>query len=116
MLKKFSVNTFILKQLKFVVYSEVEVFIHYNCQGIAHHSVFCISELESEFLKPEPVPVMKPAIQPLENILANLKSSSTFKPASQTEDISPEAQKVVQTLPNLTFMKSSVLMFPLHME
>ncbi|XP_045186018.2 aftiphilin-like isoform X2 [Mercenaria mercenaria] len=71
--------------------------------------------LESEFLSTNESPVHKPAIQPLENILANLKTSSTFKPTNQNEDISKEATKVLLSLPDLVFMKSKVLMFPVKM-
>ena len=75
------------------------------------------SALESEFLGLEYTTSQKPAtIQPLENILANLKSSSTYKPTNQNEDLSQEASKVIQSLPNLSFMKTKVLMFPLKLN
>ncbi|XP_060591827.1 aftiphilin-like isoform X2 [Ruditapes philippinarum] len=72
--------------------------------------------LETEFLSTNDSPVHKPAIQPLENILANLKTSSTFKPANQHEDVSKEASKVLLSLPDLLFMKSKVLMFPVKLD
>lgn len=73
--------------------------------------------LESEFLGVEDSTSHKPAtIQPLENILANLKTSSTFKPTNQNEDLSQEASRIIQSLPNLAFMKTNVLMFPLKMN
>lgn len=73
--------------------------------------------LESEFLGIEESTSHKPAtIQPLENILANLKSSSTFKPTNQNEDLSQEASRIIQSLPNLAFMKMKVLMFPLKLN
>lgn len=51
----------------------------------------------------------KPAMQPLQNILANLKATKK----TRLEDLSNEAGRVISHLPNLSFMKSKVLMFPL---
>lgn len=84
-------------------------------------SVFCrnlisFSELENEFLSSDIPSVQKPAIQPLENILANLKTTPTFKPTNQQQDLSKEATRIVQSLPDLSFMKSKVLMFPVKMS
>ncbi|KAL4238767.1 hypothetical protein ACF0H5_003475 [Mactra antiquata] len=74
------------------------------------------SALESEFMGTSDSSVYKPTIQPLENILANLKPSSTFKPTNQNEAYSEEASKVVQSLPDLSFMTSKVLMFPVRID
>ena len=81
-------------------------------------SSYCLfPALESEFLVPDDASSHKPAtIQPLENILANLKSSSTFKPTNQKEDLGQEASRIIQSLPNLSFMKTKVLMFPLKLN
>ncbi|XP_021379990.1 aftiphilin-like isoform X4 [Mizuhopecten yessoensis] len=54
----------------------------------------------------------KAAMQPLENILANLKSSSTIRPARPAENLTPEATKVITSLPSLSFMQARSLMFP----
>ena len=71
--------------------------------------------LESEFLSSD-VPTPKHTIQPLENLLANLKATPTFKPTNQDQDMSNEAANIVQSLPDLSFMKSNVLMFPVKMN
>ncbi|XP_052058510.1 aftiphilin-like [Mytilus californianus] len=54
----------------------------------------------------------KPAMQPLQNILANLKVTKK----TRLEDLSNEAGRVISHLPNLSFMKAKVLMFPLKTE
>ncbi|WAR18989.1 hypothetical protein MAR_000827 [Mya arenaria] len=62
------------------------------------------------------VPSLKPSIQPLESLLANMKTTPTFKLTNQERDMSQEAAKIVQSLPDLSFMKSNVLMFPVKMN
>ncbi|XP_052767302.1 aftiphilin-like isoform X3 [Mya arenaria] len=74
-----------------------------------------LEELESEFLS-SMVPSLKPSIQPLESLLANMKTTPTFKLTNQERDMSQEAAKIVQSLPDLSFMKSNVLMFPVKMN
>lgn len=81
-----------------------------------NNNYFTVSALESEFIGTNDSPVHKPTIQPLENILANLKPTSTFKLTNQNEDYSKEASKVVQSLPDLSFMTSKVLMFPVKID
>ncbi|XP_033734549.1 aftiphilin-like isoform X3 [Pecten maximus] len=54
----------------------------------------------------------KAAMQPLENILANLKTNSTMRQVRPAENLTPEATKVITSLPNLSFMKARALMFP----
>ncbi|XP_069116235.1 aftiphilin-like isoform X3 [Argopecten irradians] len=54
----------------------------------------------------------KSAMQPLENILANLKTNSTMRQVRPAENLTPEATKVISSLPNLSFMKARALMFP----
>lgn len=49
------------------------------------------------------------AMQPLQNILANLKVTKK----TRLEDLSNEAGRVISHLPDLSFMKAKVLMFPL---
>ncbi|KAL3872556.1 hypothetical protein ACJMK2_035779 [Sinanodonta woodiana] len=71
------------------------------------------SALESEFLVDYPSSITKPTLPPLENILASMKTTSTFKPTNQNEALSKEAQHIIQSLPDLTFMKAKVLMFPI---
>ncbi|XP_061193010.1 aftiphilin-like [Saccostrea echinata] len=55
----------------------------------------------------------KPNLQPLENILANLKVS-TVKKNRQTDKLGAEATKIIKTLPDLSFMQAKVLMFPIR--
>ncbi|KAK3582667.1 hypothetical protein CHS0354_031079 [Potamilus streckersoni] len=69
--------------------------------------------LESEFLADYQSSIAKPTMQPLENILASVKATSTFKKTNQNEALSKEAQDILQSLPDLTFMKAKVLMFPI---
>lgn len=76
------------------------------------------SELESEFLGNVDSPVHKPSIQPLNNILASLKNTSAYKSTVNPSDasVSQEAASIIQSLPDLTFMKAKVLMFPMKMD
>lgn len=56
------------------------------------------------------------ASQPLEDILKNVKPTSVRSrraDASSTSQMSPEAARVLAGLPDLTFMQSKVLMFPI---
>lgn len=55
-------------------------------------------------------------VQPLENILANMKftSTTTLQPSQTTDKkLSSRANDVVTQLPDFSFMKARVLMFPL---
>ncbi|ESO85397.1 hypothetical protein LOTGIDRAFT_154892 [Lottia gigantea] len=56
-------------------------------------------------------------MQPLEDILKNMKSTTMSTPFSETprtENLSKEADDVIKSLPLLSFMKSKVLMFKLN--
>ena len=59
---------------------------------------------------PESSATKKP--DPLSKILASLKVSSK-KPQEEEEELSDEAIEVLDRLPNLSYMRSRVLMFPL---
>ena len=48
-------------------------------------------------------------MQPLQSILANLKVTKK----TRLEDLSNEAGRIISHLPDLSFMKKKVLMFPL---
>lgn len=70
---------------------------------------------EKELLKAlEPsIPMSTP--QPLESILANFKptaTSITNTNGKKTVEVSEEARRILGKLPNLSFMKARVLMFP----
>lgn len=69
---------------------------------------------ESELLAGplKPLPSFKP-MQPLEDMLANSKST-TMKQCQPDEHLTSEATKVIQTLPDLSFMHAKVLMFPVR--
>lgn len=60
----------------------------------------------------KPLPSFKP-MQPLEDMLANTKST-TMKQCQPDEHLTSEASKVIQTLPDLSFMHAKVLMFPVR--
>ncbi|CAE1271371.1 unnamed protein product [Acanthosepion pharaonis] len=60
----------------------------------------------------KPLPSFKP-MQPLEDMLANTKST-TMKQCQPDEHLTTEASKVIQTLPDLSFMHAKVLMFPVR--
>ena len=61
---------------------------------------------------PDPESAKKP--DPLTKILASLKVSSNRKDSEDESDsLSEEASQVMQKLPDLSYMRSRVLMFPL---
>lgn len=49
---------------------------------------------------------------PLSKILASLGVSKKKEPEEDEEELSEEAAKIVANLPDLSYMRSSVLMFP----
>ncbi|KAK3093870.1 hypothetical protein FSP39_021268 [Pinctada imbricata] len=72
-----------------------------------------ISPQHSEISDSELMHGQKPTLQPLENILANLKVS-TVKRGRQNEHLGEETRRILNSLPDLSFMHSKVLMFPLR--
>ena len=73
--------------------------------------------LESELLKSiEPEKPVQPKLQPLENILASMKFTTTTLTTGQLVDekLSKEATEVIEILPSLNFMTAKVLMFPVE--
>ncbi|KAL5008190.1 hypothetical protein ScPMuIL_013771 [Solemya velum] len=67
--------------------------------------------LEYELL--ESTPPGKSSIQPLESILANLKPTAVTR-SKENEKLSEEVARIVGTLPDLSFMRAKVLMFPIR--
>ena len=55
----------------------------------------------------------KPNLQPLENILANMKVT-TVKKSRSSDKLGAEAAKIIKSLPDLSFMQAKVLMFPIR--
>ncbi|XP_025104152.1 aftiphilin-like isoform X3 [Pomacea canaliculata] len=55
------------------------------------------------------------SLQPLEDILKNVKPTSvrSRRDGSSASKMSPEAARIIANLPDLTFMQSKVLMFPI---
>ncbi|XP_076361994.1 uncharacterized protein LOC143252946 isoform X2 [Tachypleus tridentatus] len=82
------------------------------------------SSLEEEFLGPTPQSPQKlksePEHQPhlLEKLLSSVKSTTTTvfpsKQATRPPGLSSEAKKVLDKLPDLSFMQAKVLMFPVR--
>ncbi|XP_036363318.1 A-agglutinin anchorage subunit isoform X2 [Octopus sinensis] len=61
----------------------------------------------------KPLPSFKP-MQPLEDMLANTKSTTVKRGHTSDEHLSQEATVILQTLPDLSFMHAKVLMFPVR--
>ena len=79
---------------------------------------FYFAALENEFLSTLDTDKLEPvkSLQPLENILAKMKFTSTTpspRTPKQDENLTSEASVVVGKLPDLFFMRAKVLMFPL---
>ncbi|XP_060082959.1 aftiphilin-like isoform X2 [Ylistrum balloti] len=84
---------------------ELDFLVVKETEAVAKMGVF-----DSELMHGQRDP--KTAMQPLENILANLKTNSTMRQVRPAENLTPEATKVISSLPNLSFMKARALMFP----
>ncbi|XP_064600223.1 aftiphilin-like [Liolophura sinensis] len=70
---------------------------------------------ESDLLgRPECSKAPPKTLQPLETILATMKFNPTIKQVKADENLSTEAARVINTLPDLSFMQAKVLMFPLR--
>ena len=76
---------------------------------------FAVLQKEQEILQAiEPGPAEPPRqLEPLENVLASMKFTPTAPPTKdEKEELSCEAQQVLQVLRDFSFMQSTVLMFP----
>lgn len=76
-----------------------------------------LDSLENELLQSiEPPRSDQPkSLQPLETLLANMKYSSTAPKSNKNEvKLSPEALRIIQTFPDISFMKAKFLVFPLR--
>ncbi|XP_041353416.1 serine-aspartate repeat-containing protein F-like isoform X3 [Gigantopelta aegis] len=55
------------------------------------------------------------SLPPLEDVLKNMKLTTTTK-TKKTENLNPEARRIIDSLPLLSFMHAKVLMFPFRQQ
>ncbi|XP_064483676.1 aftiphilin-like isoform X1 [Ornithodoros turicata] len=72
------------------------------------------SSLEEEFLSDSPVTVNGPKLPPQLQQLLESKASNMSTMGRPTE-LSTEARRLLDQLPDLSFMRATVLMFPVHL-